>query len=425
MKEGENARFAAQEKFLKGLIAKDGALIGFLVSTGCFVFSLFLTWSQARSEIDLDDKGYATGWSEGGYIAASPFLWVIYSILKDRNVRPRSIFSISAISISVIVFLNVVNRVEWINREYTTTIGEHGGSWRNYTGRIHSTGSDLGAGFWIGLASLLTMSILSLIWSLHRFRNEATTSPAGATSVGVSSIGTIEAACPQRPVQTDVYHDVSISDHAPYEKLSELAKLKDRGVITPDEFQQQKSLILGTAGTSTKGGFSNTALAVVAASTILMAVAVFSASRERQHITTEHVVHRNMQSPDAAASPPVADEQASEEFGSADPGSGGSNGLTKVGECKATLVASISSRLDGEPDSGSAISYSDGTSGVSYETVAGVVNSRVDDPISICLESVPQNCPVGDERGRVYKATNLRTNETWSLPDSSHSCGGA
>ena len=50
---------------------------------------------------------------------------------------------------------------------------------------------------------------------------------------------------------------------------------------------------------------------------------------------------------------------------------------------------------------------------------------RVGDPVTLCLVSIPRNCPPGDDRGKVYSAANWRTQERWSLPDSQHSCGGA
>jgi hypothetical protein len=41
------------------------------------------------------------------------------------------------------------------------------------------------------------------------------------------------------------------------------------------------------------------------------------------------------------------------------------------------------------------------------------------------LVSIPRHCPKGDNRGRVYRTTNLRTHKSWKLPDSEHMCGGA
>jgi hypothetical protein len=104
---------------------------------------------------------------------------------------------------------------------------------------------------------------------------------------------------------------------------------------------------------------------------------------------------------------------------------------TKVGQCVDTTVKSVEERLeDGAtnkpvPGSGSAISFANGGYQVSYEQVPAVDSSRAGDPIRLCLAAIPQGCPPGDNRGRDYKATNLRTHKSWRLPDSEHSCGGA
>lgn len=105
---------------------------------------------------------------------------------------------------------------------------------------------------------------------------------------------------------------------------------------------------------------------------------------------------------------------------------------TKVGACARTTIKSIGTRLtDGRsgmatPGSGSAVSFANGGYQVSYETLPMIEQaSMVGDTIRICLISIPQNCPTGDDRGRVYRTTNLRTQETWELPDAQHMCGGA
>jgi hypothetical protein len=51
--------------------------------------------------------------------------------------------------------------------------------------------------------------------------------------------------------------------------------------------------------------------------------------------------------------------------------------------------------------------------------------SRVGDRVRICLVSIPKGCPPGDERGRAYATTNLRTGAAWTRRDSAHLCGGA
>lgn len=96
-----------------------------------------------------------------------------------------------------------------------------------------------------------------------------------------------------------------------------------------------------------------------------------------------------------------------------------------VGDCVHTSIKEISSRLQGVPESGSAVEYENGIYGVDYEMISSVSESRTGDPIRLCLISVPKNCPAGDDRGKVYSATNIRTQGSWSLADASHQCGGA
>ncbi len=96
-----------------------------------------------------------------------------------------------------------------------------------------------------------------------------------------------------------------------------------------------------------------------------------------------------------------------------------------VGDCVETAVTLVGPRLEGVADSGSSIVYANGLSQVEYDVIPGIANSQAGDQVRLCLVSVPENCPPGDNRGRVYAGTNLRTNETWSAPDSQHMCGGA
>jgi hypothetical protein len=103
---------------------------------------------------------------------------------------------------------------------------------------------------------------------------------------------------------------------------------------------------------------------------------------------------------------------------------------THVGQCTISVVKKVETRLMGGPDqtvagSGSAIDFANGGSQVSYEQVMAVDHSRPGDRARICLVSIPENCPPGDNRGRMYRTTNLRTHQSWTLPDSEHMCGGA
>lgn len=96
-----------------------------------------------------------------------------------------------------------------------------------------------------------------------------------------------------------------------------------------------------------------------------------------------------------------------------------------IGDCVQTSVSLVGPRLEGVAGSGSTIVYANGMSQVSYDAVPGIDHTQVGDEVRVCLVSVPENCPAGDDRGRVYSGTNARTSETWNAPDSQHSCGGA
>lgn len=97
---------------------------------------------------------------------------------------------------------------------------------------------------------------------------------------------------------------------------------------------------------------------------------------------------------------------------------------TKVGECKDTRIATIQTRLIGVADSGSLATFENGGMQVSYDRVDEIEKSLVGDDVSVCVVSLPVDCPPDDARGIVYKTTNKRTQGTWTLPDSSHQCGG-
>lgn len=105
----------------------------------------------------------------------------------------------------------------------------------------------------------------------------------------------------------------------------------------------------------------------------------------------------------------------------------------QVSQCTFTKIAAISTRFGEElkrptsdPDSsGSAVGFANGGRQVSYVYEEALAESRIGDDVLVCLVSIPKNCPPGDDRGRIYSATNLRTKGSWMLPDAQHMCGGA
>ncbi|MFD0985901.1 lysozyme inhibitor LprI family protein [Methyloligella solikamskensis] len=105
----------------------------------------------------------------------------------------------------------------------------------------------------------------------------------------------------------------------------------------------------------------------------------------------------------------------------------------KVGRCTKSKIASITTRFGEElvepedelDSSGSAVTYANGGYQVSYDYIPELAASEIGDEVLICLVSLPEDCPPGDDRGKYYSTTNVRTGGAWSLPDSQHMCGGA
>jgi hypothetical protein len=65
----------------------------------------------------------------------------------------------------------------------------------------------------------------------------------------------------------------------------------------------------------------------------------------------------------------------------------------RVGECAETRVKTIENRIENTPGSGSAVTFENGGSQVSYEQVPAVDRSRPGDPVRMCLVSIPTDCP--------------------------------
>jgi hypothetical protein len=105
---------------------------------------------------------------------------------------------------------------------------------------------------------------------------------------------------------------------------------------------------------------------------------------------------------------------------------------SKVGECADTTITMITDRFGADltpskkgSDKGSFVRFSNSGFQVSLVKERSIVRSQVFDKVNMCLVEIPKGCSAGDNRGRVYKTTNLRTGESWSLPNDVKSCSGA
>ena len=98
----------------------------------------------------------------------------------------------------------------------------------------------------------------------------------------------------------------------------------------------------------------------------------------------------------------------------------------QVGQCIESRVAGITTDFPGAPGGGSVIHYENGSQQLSFDKSPEIESSQIGDPVRICLLRVAANCPPGDERGRTYQGTNLRTGTSWTAPDTLlHDCSGA
>jgi len=119
-----------------------------------------------------------------------------------------------------------------------------------------------------------------------------------------------------------------------------------------------------------------------------------------------------------------------------DAAAGNANGTDQplpeaIGQCASTHIETLTTRLGDDPlataspEAGSAATFTNGGTAVSYDREAGLASAKVGEPVVMCLLSIPRDCPSGDERGRVYYGIDLAIKGSWALPDSQHMCGGA
>jgi hypothetical protein len=107
--------------------------------------------------------------------------------------------------------------------------------------------------------------------------------------------------------------------------------------------------------------------------------------------------------------------------------------------CADSRVTSVGYRLEGAPDSGSAVGFAT-TLGVSsfkgehagvvgYDTIPTIAREHPGDRVQVCLKSTPrksQYCdPSKDSRGRIYRVYDYRQHASYSGMNSEHDCGGA
>lgn len=213
------------------------------------------------------------------------------------------------------------------------------------------------------------------------------------------------------------------------DRLEQLARLRDQGTLTQEEFLTAKQALLNPERQRPIRAlvaifFGIVAVTLVAATLLLgrgTNTTPVSTSVNGQESVAVIGNSTSAEAPEQAAQEPIKQPvQASGLIAE-------TAKFTKVGQCKETQVAVVGNRLEDTPGSGTAITYTDGTSGFSYEAVNDAEGSKPGDQVKLCLVERPKDCPAGTdpEQGSLFSAENYRTGGKWSLPNSSHECGGA
>jgi uncharacterized protein len=113
----------------------------------------------------------------------------------------------------------------------------------------------------------------------------------------------------------------------------------------------------------------------------------------------------------------------------------------KVGDCIDSKIVGKFTRFEGAvagEGGGEVIVELEKKVGLYLQSVAGLSeNANQDkymystadfskgDKVKLCLVALPDNCPPGDDRGKVYSVTNYKNKKSFVGIDSWHSCGGA
>lgn len=144
---------------LKTRVSAKNAFLGVTIGLVLFVFALFLPWASVSAAL-ANDGGSSSGWAEAGYWALFPLVIPMYRVVANRRpMRLVIVLPCLAIALLMLAVNNVSDRSQW-NRA-PRMVGNVFVNGANY-------GSSLDVGFWLGLASLLVISLSVLAWTLHR-----------------------------------------------------------------------------------------------------------------------------------------------------------------------------------------------------------------------------------------------------------------
>ena len=135
-------------QILKHKISKNNAYLGIASGFAVYAFSLFLSWANAPQGMILRDGSDSSGWEGRAYLALIPLGVSLYRVFLSQAVSLYYVLPSVLVAFALLGYFNVLNRTAWGNA-------------------FGNMGSTLGAGFWIGLSSMIVISVCGIAWSLH------------------------------------------------------------------------------------------------------------------------------------------------------------------------------------------------------------------------------------------------------------------
>jgi hypothetical protein len=135
------------------------AYVGYLTALSGYFLALYLPWSSVPVVIAGHGGISANGWDELAYLPALPYASVLLNGLRGRKALKLSMIGLCIIlAFALLLVDNVEHRSMW----QTPLLVDADG------GVPHALyGSVLDVGFWVGLASMIALSVFSLIWTMH------------------------------------------------------------------------------------------------------------------------------------------------------------------------------------------------------------------------------------------------------------------
>lgn len=138
----------SQLNFIKLNITSEQALWGVRISFGLFLLSCLLPWTTITPGKLSSDSGSINGFMEKAIFAMIPLVFALSPMTKKKPVELHMVFINMGIAFALLAFNNIFHR----------------STWRNGFGDL---GSVLGSGFYLGLVSMLAVSVFGIAWSLH------------------------------------------------------------------------------------------------------------------------------------------------------------------------------------------------------------------------------------------------------------------